>query len=116
MKYIRNCTTILFTIILTTLLSASSIKTSYEKATITTKDKAGNEASVSREVKVISKYKILITRQRGNTAYDGGWAYFDISLSHKPTHPVEIYIESDNPNEGVVSKREYRGWDKKQAG
>ena len=117
MKYIRNCTIILLTIILTTQLSASSIKTSYEKANTTTKDKAGNEASVSREVKVVSKYKILITRQRGNTAYDGGWAYFDISLSHKPTHPVEIYIESDNPHEGIVSKELYgdedRHWDKK---
>ena len=32
------------------------------------KDKAGNEASVRREVKVVSKYKILITSQKGNTA------------------------------------------------
>ena len=81
------------------------------------KDKTGNEASVRREVKVVSKYKILITRQRGNTASEGSWAYFDISLSHKPTHPVEIYIESDNPHEGVVSKELYgdedRRWDKK---
>jgi hypothetical protein len=73
---------------------------------------AGNEASVSREV-VESKYKILITSQKGNTAYYGGYAYFNIALSQKPTHPVEIYVESDNPNEGIVPKSEAWGWDMK---
>ena len=81
--------------------------------TYTAKDKAGNEASVSREVKVISKYKILITSKKGNTAYYGGYAYFNIALSHKPTHPVEVYVESDNPNEGIVPKSKAWGWDMK---
>jgi len=81
--------------------------------TYTAQDSAGNEASVSREVVVESKYKILITRKEGNTAKYGRSAYFTISLSHKPTHPVEIYVESDNSNEGIVPKKESWGWDMK---
>jgi len=97
-----------------------SISGSVDTATVgsytviyTAQDSAGNEASVSREVVVKSKYKILITRRKGNTARYDGWAYFNITLSHKPTHPVEIFIESDNPSEGIVPKKESWGWDMK---
>jgi len=70
--------------------------------TYTAKDKAGNEASLTRQVTVDKYYKIMIENIDRNTAFYGLSAQFSITLSHKPTHPVMVHVESSDKSEGIV--------------